>query len=163
MASGDSLFTWGVQSNEPPASNFATIDSRNGHLVLDFDATTQEGAVFSGIMPQHYSGGNIIVLLHSALSSATSGTQGYVVAFERIGDSQQDIDSDGFASDQTITAVTVPGTSGYVDILSVTVTAGSATDNITAGEKFRLRVRRDVANDSASGDTELTGIEIREA
>ncbi len=162
MAAGNTLYVWKPQANEPPASNFATLDTRNGHLVLDFDATTQETAIFSGVMPQHYTGGGITVIVYWSASSATIGTIGWDATFERT--TGQDIDSDGFATAQTVSAATVPATNGEVTSSSVTVTAGpSGTDSIAAGEAFRLRIRRDVANDTASGDAELWGVEIREA
>ena len=163
MASGDTLAIFTPLHNEPPSSNFATLDTRNGHIVLDFDATTQETAIFKGIMPRHYAGGGITVYVHAALSSAITGTGGWDVTVERVSDSQQDIDADGWATAQTITAATVPGTSGFVDILNVAITAGAAgTDSIAVGEGFRLRIRRDVANDTAAGDAELWAVEVRE-
>lgn len=163
MASGNTLAIFTPQQNEPPSSNPATLDLRNGHLVLDFDASTQEVAIFKGIMPRHYAGGGITVYVHASLASATSGTLGWDVTFERVSDSQQDIDSDGFATAQTITAATVPGTSGHVSILNVAITAGATgTDSIAAGEGFRLRIRRDVANDTATGDAELWAVEVKE-
>jgi hypothetical protein len=162
MASGQTLLAFYPQDNEPPAANFATLDYRNGHPVLDFDPTTQEAAIFSGVLPRNYAGGGITVYLHFAASSATSGTGGWDVAFERIGDGQQDIDADGFASAQTVTAVTVPGTSGHVKIASVAIANGANLDSLAVGEAFRLRVRRDVANDTAAGDLELVAVELKE-
>jgi hypothetical protein len=163
MASGDSLLIFTPQQNEPPSSNYATLDTRNGHLVLDFDTTTQESAIFTGIVPRHYGGGGITVYVHWAATSATTGTGGWDVAFERIGAAQQDIDSDGFASAQTITAATVDGTSGNVSITNVAVSNGANMDSIAVGEAFRLRVRRDVANDTATGDLELLCVELKES
>jgi hypothetical protein len=162
MASGQTLCVFTPQNNEPPASNYATVDDRNGHKVLDFDATTQEAAVFKGVLPRHYAGGGITVYVHYAASSATTGTGGWDVAFERVGDGAQDLDSDGFATAQTITAATVPGTAGLVDILNVAVSDGANIDSIAVGETFRLRVRRDVANDTATGDLELVAVELKE-
>lgn len=162
MASGDTLLIFTPLSNEPPAANYATLDTRNSHTVLDFDDTTAEAAVFKGILPRHYAGGGITVYAHWAATSATTGTGGWTVAFERVSDSQQDIDSDGFAGEQTITAATVPATSGHVTITNVAVTSGANMDSIAIGEAFRVRVTRDVANDSATGDLELYAIELKE-
>lgn len=163
MAAGDSLIQWTPQSAEFPASNYATFDTRNTHLVLDFDTTTQETVYFKGVMPNHYTGtGDVIVNVHAAASSAVTGTIGWGVSFERIGDRQQDLDADGFATEQLITPVTVSGTAGHVDIMSVTVTNANA-DGLQPGEGFRLRVRRDVTNDTASGDAELFAVDIEEA
>jgi hypothetical protein len=148
--------------NEPPTTNFATFDTRNNHPVLDFDDTTGEAAIFTGRMMRGYNGGGLTVEVGHSATTATTGTIGWLIAFERIGDSQQDVDSDGFASNQTITAATVPGTSGHVDVVSTTVTNGANMDSIAAGEQFRIRVTRDVANDTATGDAELHFVSIRE-
>ena len=76
----------------------------------------------------------------------------------------QDIDSDGFATAKTITAATVPGTSGIINVSNVTLTAGATdTDSVAAGEAFRIRLRRDVANDTATGDAEFYAMELKEA
>lgn len=162
MASGDTLLVFGALHNEPPSSNYATIDTRNGHPVLDFDASTNEDAVFRAIMPRNYGGGGITVYLHYAMSSATSGDVDWDVAFERIGDQQQDIDSDGFAAVNSVDNTTVPGTAGNVDIVNVTFTDGADMDSVAVGESFRMKVTRDASSDTATGDAELIGIEIKE-
>ena len=59
MASGDSLLVWIANSGDPPATNFASLDTRNGILVLDFDDTTAETMQFGGVLPRHYAGGGI--------------------------------------------------------------------------------------------------------
>jgi hypothetical protein len=149
-------------ANEPPASNYATLDLRNGHPVLDFDDTTAEAAIFTGMLPRSYAGGGLTVEIGYSMTSATSGTCGWTVEFERIGDSQHDIDSDGFAAAQTVAAVTVPATSGHVDVVSVNVADGAAIDGLAAGEQFRIRIKRDVANDTATGDAELHFVRVQE-
>lgn len=164
MASGNTLATLHPFAYEPTATNFATVDLRNLHPVLDFDTTTQESAVWTFVMPQNYAGGNINVYVRWAATSATTGTIGWDVTFETIADSGQDTDSDGWATAQTITATTVSGTSGVTLTTSVTCTAGSTgTDSVAAGDLVRIRIRRDVANDTAAGDAELFSVELREA
>jgi hypothetical protein len=162
MATGDTLSRFFPQDNEPPTSNYATFDTRNSHPVLDFDDTTAEAAIFSDVLPRNYGGGGITVYIHHSPTSAVAGTSGWTVEFERIGDGQQDVDADSFATAQTVTAATVPGTSGHVDILNVAVTNGANMDSIAVGELFRLRVKRDVANDTATGDVELHAVELKE-
>ena len=163
MASGDTLVTWSPLANEPPSANYATPDTRNGHPVLDFDTTTAEYAIFRAVMPRHYSATTgITVYVHYACTSATTGTVGWTLEFDRVSDSQVDIDSDTWSSATTITAVTVPGTSGHVDICNAAVTNGANMDSIAVGEAFRMRLKRDVANDTATGDAELYMIEIKE-
>lgn len=162
MATGDTLCVFLPQAAEFPASAFASLGWRNRHPVLSFDTTTQEAILWTGVLPRHYGGGGITVSVHWAAATATSGTIGWDVAFERVGAGQQDIDADGFAAAQTITATTVPATSGNVAITSVAVSNGANIDSIAVGETFRLRIRRDVASDNAAGDAELVAVELRE-
>lgn len=162
MASGDTLLVFTPLNNEPPATNFATLDTRNAHPVLDFDPTTNESAVFSGVMPRNYAGGGLTVSLHYAMSSAIVGDVDWDVAFERIGDQQQDIDADGFAAVNSVDNTTVPGTSGLVDIVTVAFTDGADMDSIAVGEGFRLKVTRDAASDTGASDAELRFVEIKE-
>lgn len=163
MSSGDTLLIFTPWANEPPVANFATIDKRNAHPVLDFDAATDEHAIFTSIMPRNYAGGGLTVYIHWAATTATTGNVVWNAAFERIGEGSQDIDSDGFASAQAATA-TAPGTSGNVDIQAITFTDGAQMDNIAAGESFRLRITRDADNgsDTMTGDAELVAVEIKE-
>lgn len=164
MASGNTLACFFPQDNEPPSTNYATFNTRNGHPTLDFDTTTQESAIFTGILPRHYAGGGITVYVHWADNGGggAGGTVGWDVSFERIGSAQQDIDSDGFATAQTITAITVPATAGHVSIANVGITDGANIDSIAVGEAFRVRIRRDVANDSHSSDAQLIAVELKE-
>jgi hypothetical protein len=163
MASGDTLLIFRPQDNEPVASDFATLDTRNLHPVLDFDASTNESAVFSAVMPRSYAGTTgLTIFLHYALTSATTGNTDWDVAFERIGDQQQDMDSDGFAAVNSVDNTTVPGTAGLVDIVSITFTDGADMDSIAVGEGFRMKVTRDAAADTATGDAELRFVEIKE-
>lgn len=148
--------------NEPPASNYATLDLRNVHPVLDFDATTNESAVFTGRLPSTYGANGVTVDIAYSMTSATSLTVDWDVEFERIGDSQLDIDADSFAAANSVDDTTVPGTSGHVDVVSVTFTDGADMDSVAAGEQFRIRITRDAASDDATGDAELHWVRVRE-
>jgi len=162
MASGDTLLIFKPQDNEPPSSNPATPDLRNQHPCLDFDASTNEDAVFSSVMPQAYDGGGVTLYIHYAMSTATSGDVDWDGAFERIGDQQQDVDSDSFAAANSVDNTTVPGTSGLVDVVSIAFTDGADMDSVAKGEEFRLKITRDASSDTAAGDAELRKVEIRE-
>lgn len=162
MASGDTLLIFTPLANEPPASNYATLDSRNSHPVLDFDAGTNEAAIFTAVMPQNYAGGGVDVILHVALTSATSGDTDWDVEWELIGDGDLDIDADSFAAANSTDNTTVPGTSGHVQQITVSFTDGADMDSVLVGDLFRLRVTRDAASDTATGDAELLAVELRE-
>lgn len=164
MASGDSLLQWAPHGASYPATNYPQLSTRNNRPILRFDTTTQETAYFVGIMPKHYAGGNLKVLVSWSATSATSGTIGWDATFERVLAGTDDTDSDGFATAQTVTAATVSATSGVTSITSVTCTAGSTgTDSVAAGDLVRLRIRRDVANDTATGDAEIHMVYLEEA
>lgn len=166
MAAGQTLLIFTPQQNEPPAANYATLDTRNTtspHLVLDFDTTTAEAAIFKAILPRNYAGGGITVYIIFACTSATTGTVGWTVEFEREQDGVDTLVTDSWASAQTITAVTVPGTAGIVKYCNVAVTNGANMDSIAVGEGFRIRIKRDVANDTAAGDAEWWGCELKES
>lgn len=163
MASGDTLLVFTAEMNQPPATNPATLDWRNRHPVLDFVATvTSEYAIFTGVMPQSYAGTTgVTVYIHYSMATATSGDVDWDVFWERIGDGQQDVDADDWGTANSVDGTTVPGTSGLVDIVSVAFTDGADMESVAAGELFRLRVMRDIA-DTAAGDAELHSVEIRE-
>jgi hypothetical protein len=149
--------------NEPPAATYALLSTRNGHPILAFDTTTQWAAIFTCLMPRNYVGTTgVTVYVHWTAATATSGTIGWDVAFERMSDATTDLDADSFATAATITAATVSGTSGIVTVTNVAITNGANIDGVVAGDSFRLRIRRDVANDNAAGNAEIMMIEIKE-
>lgn len=165
MASGNHLAQFTPQSNEPPASAFATVDLRNSHIVLDFDGSTDEEAVFSGVLPANYAGGGLTIDTFWAFTSATSGSLRVQAAIERIDASSLDIDADSFAAFQSAGG-TAPGTSGQVIKVSVALTDGAQIDSLAAGEAFRLKIRRDAdgtsGTDDIATDAELLAVVIKE-
>lgn len=164
MASGDTLLTFHPYNNEPPASDYATLDLRNNHPVLDFDKDTDESAVFSAVMPRNYAGTTgITVYIHWSADGVTINDVIWDVYFERIGDGQLDIDGDDFAAAQSVTD-TAPGTDGFVTIANIPFTDGAQMDSIAVGELFRLKITRDADNgsDDLDADAQLHAIEIKE-
>ena len=164
MASGDTLLTFKPYDNEPPSSNFATLDTRNGHPTLDHDGSTAESCIFSAVLPRNYAGGGITVYIHYSMTSATSGNVVMSSAFERIGDGSQDIDANGFATANNSASTAVPATSGNVDIMSIAHTNGAQLDSIAVGEGFRLQVARVPADagDDVTTDLEAIAVELKE-
>lgn len=149
-------------ANEPPSSGYMTLNVRNGHLVLEATAGNTDTAIFSGVIPWTYAGGNLTVYLEWMAKTATSGTIGWDVTFER-NNGAVDLTADHWATAQAITAATVPGSAGTNKITSVAITAGAAgTASLAAGDPFRLRVRR-LSSDSATGNAQLLSVSIQEA
>lgn len=153
-----------MKHNEPPASNYATADFRNGHRVLDFDSASDEIAVFKGIMPLHYAGTIGVEVILSWVSPQTTGNVVWMAAFEKIGGEGQDIDSESWSADNSVTEA--PNTtSGIPEDTPITFTDGGDMDDVAAGQEFRLRITRDAnnASDTLAGDAELLSITIKES
>lgn len=142
--------------NEPPAASYATLDTRNNHPVLDFDAAADESAIFTDVLPADYSGAGIRIYLYWAASTAVAGDVVWNAAIERIDLSSLDIDADGFAAVKAATT-TAPATSGMVVRTTINFSDGAEMDSLAAGELFRLKVTRDADNvaDTMAGDAEL--------
>ncbi len=162
MAAGDLLAVFTPHQYEPTSTNFATLDTRNLHPVLDFDGATNESAVFTGFMPWHYGGGGVTAYIGYSMTSATTGDIDWDLAFERIGDQQLDIDADSFAAVNSADNTTVPGTSGNVDVVTIAFTDGADMDSVAAGEMFRIKITRDAASDTTTTDAELHFVILRE-
>lgn len=163
MASGQTLVVLPTVANVPPAASFATFDTRNRHVVVDFDAASNESAVFPAVLPRSYQGGGITATLVWAASTATSGVCRWLAAFERLQDETTDIDSDSFGASQPINA-NAPAISGTPQYSEIAFTDGAQIDGILAGEAFRLKITRDATNaaDTMAGDAELLRVELRE-
>lgn len=164
MASGDTLLIFHPYDNEPPASGYATLDTRNAHPCLDFDASAAETAQFSFILPRNYAGGGVTIYLHIGASGITTGDFLIDTSFERISSEQQDVDGDGFATAVSWSAQTVPGTDGNVKIYSNAHTDGAQMDSLAVGEMGRLKITRAAigGGDTAAADIELYAVEIKE-
>lgn len=164
MASGNTLISWRATANHPPASAYATPDTRNSHPVLDFDASTDENAIFAGVLPRHYAGGGVTVTIAWMASTATSGNVIRNAAFERLTNNDQDLDADGFATAIAASAAAANGTSGKLTYTTIAFTDGAQMDSLAVAEAFRLQVTRDADNgsDTMTGDAEVLSVEIRE-
>jgi len=163
MASGDTLGFFTPYCNEPTTSNFATLDLRNSHPCLDFDASTNESAVFTGFLPSGYAGGGLTITIIWAATSATTGNVVWLASIERLEDEGTDTDADSFAATQTVTSA-APGTSGALQYSNITFTNGTQIDSLVVNEMYRIKITRDAANvsDTMTGDAELFGVRIRE-
>jgi hypothetical protein len=154
------LATFTAEDNYPPATNYATLDTRNSVLVLDFDATTEESATFIGVIPENASLTNgLTVRLWWMGDTATTGNVRWGVQFE---DTGTDLDADSYDTNAQVTSA-VNATSGIESVASITITT---IDALAAGDRFRLRVYRvaaDATNDTMAGDAQLVAVEVRAA
>jgi hypothetical protein len=151
---------------EFPSTNFPQLTISNTterRLVLAFDTTTQETCSWTVVAPQGWTSGFTAVLSYS-MASATTGGIAFEVGIEAIttGDAT-DLDA-GTSYDTTNTATDsgVPGTAGYMEQISLTLTNH---DSSAAADLLRIYFRRAPANgtDTATGDLLLHALEIRDA
>lgn len=157
-------YTFLPDSARFPTTNFAQRTRIDNELVLAYDASTAETAYWVCIAPQGLTGTMTAVVTYM-MASATSGKVDFEISIEAItsGDST-DIDStDSFDTANTITAPTVPGTAGFPQQFSCTLTN---QDSVAAADWVRLRLVRDAAdgtNDTATGDCYVLAVELRDA
>lgn len=163
MASGQTLLVFNAQAGAPPSTAAPQFDTRNNHLVWDFDAAANENLDFETLLPRNYNGGGLTLTLIWSATTATTGVTRWLAAFERHQEDVTDIDTDSFAAAQAVNA-TAPATNGARAYDAIVFTDGAQIDNLAAGESFRLRISRDATNaaDTMVGDAELARVEIRE-
>jgi len=145
--------------NQPPASNFATLDTRNSIAVLDFDHVTEESAVFVGVVPDNaiLSSGISVRILWMA-TSETTGNCRWGVQFDKL--AAEDTDTAVFDTATEATTAT-SATNGTPVITTLTCTT---VDALAAGDFFRIKIYRDASdttNDTLAADAELIAVDIR--
>ena len=147
-----------AKDNQPPASAFATLDTRNSIAVLDFDAATDEAAIFSSVIPNYANlASGLKIRLSWMATTATSGNVRWGVQIER---SNTDLDADSYDTATLVTSA-ANGTSGIVTVAEITATA---IDSLAVGDNFRIKVYRDAddaVNDTMTGDAELIAVEVQ--
>jgi hypothetical protein len=152
------FFRFTPRDNQPPASNFATLDTRNSISVLEFDAATEESAVFVSVIPENANlTSGLLVRIWWCGDTATSGNVRWAASFERGG---TDLDSDSFDTATEVTSA-ANGTSGIETVAEITCTA---IDSLAAGDRYRLRIARkaaDATNDTMTGDAQIVAVEVR--
>lgn len=154
--------TYGVFTpllNQPPASNYATLDTRNSVALLDFDASTDESAVFVGVMPEAAVLTSGLKIYIQWIADATTGTCRWGAQLERSTGNQMDTDS--FDTAQTAGTAT----SGAKFTTNETVITLTNIDSVAAGELYRLKIYRDAdgtsGTDDLAVDAELIAVEVR--
>ncbi len=147
------------RENQPPATAFATLDTRNAIAVLDFDAAVDESSIFSGVIPDYANlASGLKIRIAWMATTATSGNVRWGVQFMRC---DTDLDADSFDTATLVTSA-ANGTSGIVTIAEITATA---IDGLAVGDTFRIKVFRDAddaTNDTMTGDAELIAAEIQQ-
>lgn len=150
------MFRFTSLDGQPPATNYATRDTRNSLSILDFDDTTDEAVRFIGVVPEGASlASGMTVRLKIGATTATSGAARFGARFAKL-----DQDVDGLTFDTAVEAnLTISGTSGVFTWLSLTPI--TTLDSIAAGDAFVVEIYRAASNggDTMVGDAELIAVE----
>lgn len=147
-----------------PKINFANsgrIDmSENSDKIL-FDPTTDQTVIFQFILPQNYSASPTLVIYYSMASATANSVRWEALVMATTPGDAADENTDSYDSTNS-NGGTVPGTAGYMDTITITLTNN---DSWAAGDRVRLKFRRDAdgttGTDNATGDAELLGLELR--
>lgn len=136
----------------------------NARPVLAFDASTAETCYWTLVAPQGMTG-TLTLVVSYMMASATTGKVDFAVAVEAFtsGDSVDLDATTSFDTANTITAPTVPGTAGYMQQFSCTLTNA---DSAAASDYLRISLMRDATdgtNDTATGDCYVLWCEFRDA
>jgi uncharacterized cupin superfamily protein len=143
--------------------NIPELSSRNSHPTLDYDDTTDEAAVWERVVSKDYSGGNVIFDVDCVAATATTGNAVIGIEVERLNAGGHDIDTDSWATQKLSSATAVPGTSGVIFRITVTL-SNSEADSIAAGDGVRYRVQAKPTDGgwSMSGDLQVLKVNVRQ-
>jgi hypothetical protein len=145
-------------------TNFPAISAVNNRPILAFDAATDEECCWTDIAAQGLTG-PLTAIITYVMASATSGTVRFEALIEAISDGDStDVDATTSFGSTNSGGATVPGTAGYIDQISITLTND---DGIAAGDLYRLAIRRDAdgttGTDTATGDAYVLSVELRDS
>lgn len=163
MASGDPVVQ--ILEAVSPQTAFAPYMMRTGgsspaenvpHWA--FDAGTAESTDYVGLL-KGYGGGGLTITLAWMAATATTGVARFGVAFRRLQDDAEDVDTSQ-TYDFNYVDDTCASASGELSYFNIPFTNGADMDSLADGEMFIMRVTRDAAhaNDTMSGDAQLVGI-----
>jgi hypothetical protein len=148
-------------SAEFPATNFPELGLINRRPVLGYDATTNETCYWTTAVPQGITG-TMTFIISIMMASAITGNTDWDVAVEAV-TSGDATDLDAGTSFDTVNSTdntTVPGTAGYMQQITVTLTNN---DSLAAADYVRFSLTRDAVSDTAAGDAYFLGAEFRDA
>ena len=131
------------------------IDAGEGAWRLLSDATADEYALWQFRVPSTYSSAPVAKILYS-MTSATSGNVEFEIDIMAVADGEA-VNTASFDTVNSSGTVTVPGTAGLLDSISIALTNN---DSMAAGELLFFRLARDATTDTASGDAEVVGLTL---
>lgn len=147
------LFAFRPLQVEPPAANYATVNTSGTQPTLDFDDGTDESGYFTGVLAHDYGGGTIRVHVLWAGVAIVNEVR-FDISFKLMGVEAINVDT-GFA-----TAQSGDSTANGTTLIPVDYTddfTQAEADTLLAGSPFRLLLNRDAnhVNDDFVGDARV--------
>lgn len=127
--------------NNPPETNFATLDTLNSISQLNFtgSGSTNIHAVFQGVIQEGADLSSGIKVRIFWRTTATTGSARWGAQFER-GNTAQSSDSWDTATEVTT------ATGATANVPNITEITCTAIDSLVAGDFFRVRISRDLSD-----------------
>lgn len=158
-AKSKTIASFKASDNMPPASSYATLDTRNGILTLDFDDASTEYAVFPSVVPEATNlASGLLVYINWMATSATGSNCVWQAEFK---DMDDDLDSITYGT--AVTGISAANaTNGTPSVATITLSSAQI-DGLVSGDNFLLRIARlgGNASDTMTGDAELINVEVR--
>lgn len=151
----------GVQWPATASAQYKTVNER---LVVAFDpGSTAESCYWETVAPQGITGTWTAVISYFMDTGGTSGGVAFDISVEAVtgGDSTNLASSSSFDTANTGYDSAVPGTAGYMEQISITLTY---MDSVTQGDILRFKLTRNTghANDTCAYDCFVIALEIRD-
>jgi len=143
----------GADPTNPPGMRF-----EDHRWELLFDDSTDELCYWTFRLPQSYASAPVLKVQHKA-TTATTGDVGFDASIMAVtpGDAA-DVDTPSFDTDNVSAGNTTPGTAGYLDETSITLTNA---DSMAAGDLVTIRLNRNTAVASdLTGDVEVVAVAL---
>ncbi len=134
------------------------IDFEDNRPRVLFDDTTVETMYWTFMMPQDFASG-LIAKLQYSMASAVALEIEFEISLHAASVGEE-LDTPSFDTVNASGGITVPGTAGFLDTVSVTMTND---DSVAARDHCILKLERDsddATNDDATGDLELVAISL---
>lgn len=154
---------WEADISMANAAVFETRAAGTGfHRLLTFVDTGTREAWFTGKMPEGYGGEDINIRIEAMAASATSGAVVFDGAIERHQRGTDDLDTDSLGTLVTATSGTFTTPNGEEQQTVILLNTAGELDSIAAGEKFRIRIRRQPGNasDTLGEDCQVTWVSM---
>lgn len=156
------LYPGPVDFDETNPATYQTITGPSpNRVVLSFSKNANESIVFPFVMPQAYAGGTLTLVVIASMATATSGDVDMDAQVEaRTPTDNEDLRTDSYDAANSADNNAVPGTAGLSFQVSITL---ANKDSVAPGDLVRIKLTRDQASDTASGQLWVSGVDLRES